>query len=110
MAGGWKPSSGVSDDRVLVAIVFNERGEAMIKDQSKWIRFPGPAFIGEAQHPNGIIVKSNESGAYGIGQSVLKEMNNCIRETRLANLQEVAKALGKGTAQVQGRMRLQRWD
>lgn len=110
MADRWKPSAGVSADRVLVTIIFNERGEAIIKDQSKWIKFPGSAFLGEAQHPDKIIVKSNEPGAYGVGQSLLKELNNCVKETRPADLREIAKALGKGTAQVQGRMKLQKWD
>jgi hypothetical protein len=32
----------------------------MIRDQSRWIRFPGSAFRGEAQHPDGVIVKTNE--------------------------------------------------
>jgi hypothetical protein len=57
-----------------------------------------------------VIVKSNEPGAYGIGHALLGDLNGRIRETRLADLREVAKALGKGTAQAQDRMRLQRWD
>jgi len=109
MADRWKPSSGVSRDRVLVAIVFNEKGVALIRDQSKWIRFPGSAFLGDAQHPNAVIVKSNEPGAYGIGHALLGELNACIRDTRLADVREVAKSLGKSTTQVQDRMRLQRW-
>lgn len=109
MSEQWKPSAGVSGDRVLVAITFADRGQQIIADQSKWIRFPGSAFLGEAQHPNGIIVKTNEPGAYGIGQTVLRELNGWIRETRLANLKEVAKALDKPTAHAQQRMRLQKW-
>ena len=109
MAGQWKPSVGVSSDRVLVGITLTDRGQQIMMDQTKWIRFPGSAFIGEAQHPNGIIVKSNEPGAYGIGAAVLKELNGCIKETRLADLKEMAKALGKPTAHAQPRMRLQKW-
>jgi hypothetical protein len=109
MGGQWKPSVGISSDRVLVAITFTDRGQQIIADQTKWIRFPGSAFLGEAQHPNGIIVKSNEPGAYGIGAAVLKELNGCIKETRLADLKEMAKALGKPTAHAQQRMRLQKW-
>jgi hypothetical protein len=109
MSDRWKPSAGISGDRVLVAITFTDRGRQIITDQAKWIRFPGAAFHGEAQHPNGIIVKSNEPGAYGIGQAVLRDLNTCIRETRLADLKELAKALGKPTAHAQPRMRLQKW-
>ena len=109
MAGQWKPSAGISGDRVLVAIAFTDPGQQIIADQSKWIRFPGSAFIGEAQHPDGIIVKSNEPGAYGVGAAVLKELNRCIKETRLADLKEMAKALGKPTAHAQQRMRMQKW-
>jgi hypothetical protein len=57
-----------------------------------------------------VIVKSNEPGAYGIGHALLSLLSACIRDTRLADAREVAKALGKGTPQVQDRMRLQRWD
>jgi hypothetical protein len=111
MSGAWKPSTGVSDDRILVAVTFTKAGALMIADQARWIRFPTPAFRGEAQHPNGIIVKSNEPGAYGIGAEVLKALNNgCVKETRLADLREMAKVLGKPTAHAQLRMRLQRWE
>jgi len=109
MGNQYKPTVGVSTDRVLVAIVFTGSGEQMVADQAKWIRFPGAAFLGEAQHPDGVIVKTNEPGAYGIGRNALRGLNGCISETRLANPREVAKALGKPTAHVQPRMRLQRW-
>ena len=105
----YKPSVGVFTDRVLVGITFTGPGEQMITNQSKWIRFPGAAFQGEAQHPDGVIVKTNEPGAYGIGRNVLRDLNGCIQDTRLANLREMAKALGKPTAHVQPRMRLQKW-
>jgi len=36
-------------------------------------------------------------------------LNGCIKETRLADLKEMAKALGKPTAHAQPRMRLQKW-
>jgi hypothetical protein len=111
MSGAWKPSTGISGDRVLVAMTFTNPGGLIVGDQTRWVRFPTPAFRGEAQHPSGIIVKSNEPGAYGIGCDVLKELNNgCVRETRLADLREMAKALGKPTSHAQLRMRLQRWD
>jgi hypothetical protein len=110
MADEWKPSGGVSDDRVLVAITFNDQGQQIITDQSRWVRFPGPAFIGEAQHPEGIIVKDNEPGAYGIGRDVLTALNGGrVKETRLANLKEMAKALDKPTVHAQARMRKQKW-
>jgi hypothetical protein len=107
----YMPSGGVHGERVLVAIIFNPRGEAILMDQSNRILFPGRAFKGEAQHPDGIIVKSNEPGAFGVGQSVLMELNKCINEVRLANRQELATALGKAVpqSQVDARMRLQRW-
>ena len=109
MAGLWKPSGSISSDRVLVAFTFTELGQQIITNQSRWIRFPGEEFIGEAQHPDGIIVKSNEPGAYGVGASALKELNVCIRQVRLADVKEMAKALGKPTAHAQQRMRMQKW-
>ena len=109
MSDQYKPSVGVFTDRVLVAVVFTDSGQQMIQDQSRWIRFPGSAFLGEAQHPDGVIVKTNEPGAYGIGRNVLRDLNRCIKATRLADLREMAKALGKPTAHVQPRMRLQKW-
>lgn len=98
-------------DRVLVAFVFDPAGEAILNDQSRWVRFPGPAFRGEAQHPDGIIVKSNEPGAYGVGQLVLQELNRHVRETRLASRQEMSKVLGRAVprSQVDFRMKNQRW-
>lgn len=109
ISGEWKPSTSVSDDRVLVAITFNEAGVRIIGNRARWIRFPIPA-RGEADHPTEIMVKTNEPGAYGIGRDVLRELNNgCVTATRLADLREMAKALGKPTAHAQARMRLQRW-
>jgi len=66
MAGLWKPSVGISSDRVLVAFTFNDLGQQIITNPSKWIRFPGEEFVGEAKHPDGIIVKSNEPGATAV--------------------------------------------
>jgi hypothetical protein len=107
----YVPSAGVHGDRVLVAIVLNQRGDSILADRSKWIRFPGVAFKGEAQHPDKVIVKSNEPGAYGVGQSMLKELAKCIREVRLANREEMAKALGKAIpqSQIDIRMQQQKW-
>jgi hypothetical protein len=105
------PSGTVQGERVLVAIVFNSSGEAIIADQSRWVRFPGTAFRGEAQHPDRIIVKSNEPGAFGVGQLLLQELNRSVREVRLANREELAGALGRRVpqSQVDARMRNQRW-
>jgi hypothetical protein len=107
----YMPSGGVHTDRVLVAIIFNPGGDTILADSSKWIRFPGAKFKGEAQHPDGIIVKSNEPGAYGIGHVLLQELNKCIREIRLANRQELSRALGRAVpqSQVEIRARSQRW-
>src|SRR3954469_6802478 len=105
--GKWSPSAAVAKDRVLVAIKFTSKGEALLRDEVKWIRFPGASFKGEAKHPDGIIVKSNEPGAYGIGRELLKELNSCIAGTRVATEQELARALGKTTSQVRGIMQLQ---
>jgi len=35
-----------------------------------WMNFENPDFEGEAKHPNKIIVKENEKGAYGIGKTI----------------------------------------
>ena len=74
--GNYMPSQ--YHDRVLVAFTFNRAGEAILNDQSIWVRFPGPAFRGEAQHPDGIIVKSNEPGACGVGRTVLQDLNRHV--------------------------------
>ena len=107
----YKPSSGVHSERVLVAIIFHSSGEAILADQSKWIKFPGAMFKGEAQHPDRIIVKTNEPGAYGLGHLLLQELNKCIKEIRLANRQELAKAFGRAVpqSQVDARTRNQKW-
>jgi hypothetical protein len=108
----YKPSAGVHGDRVLVAFTFTSAGEDILADESKWINFPGTAFKGEAQHPDGIIVKTNEPGAYGVGCSLLAELNECIKEARLANRKELSKALGGAVPQseVANRMRNQKWS
>jgi hypothetical protein len=107
----YMPSAGVHGDRVLIAITFDASGETMLADDSKWIRFPGAEFKGEAQHADHIIVKSNEPGAYGVGASMLVELNKRIREIRLANRQELSKALGRAVpqSQVEIRMKSQHW-
>jgi len=109
MLGAYMPNQ--YRDRPLVAFRFDPAGETILNDQSKWIRFPGPAFRGEAQHPDGIIVKSNEPGAYGVGQLVLQELNRHVMDARLASRQEMSKVLGRAVpqSQVDARMRHQRW-
>jgi hypothetical protein len=98
--------------RVLVVFVFSPAGEPILQDQRKWIRFPdGPQYKGEAQHPEKIIIKSNEPGAYGIGRDVLPILNQHIIETRLADRQEMSTALGRSVpqSQVAERMKNQKW-
>jgi hypothetical protein len=111
MGGGYMPSGGVHGERTLVAITFTAGGEAILMDQSRWVRFPGSAFKGEAQHPDQIIVKSNEPGAFGIGASLLGQLNRLIKDVRLANREELAKALGRAVpqSQVDARMKGQKW-
>ncbi len=98
-------------ERVLVAITFTPNGETILADRSKWILFPSPAVKGEAQHPDQIIIKTNEPGTYGIGRALLNDLNKFIKEVRLANREELAKALGKAVpkSQVDLRMRDQKW-
>jgi hypothetical protein len=98
--------------RVLVVFVLSLAGEAILQDETTWIRYPDdPKFKGEAQHPDGIIVKTNEPGAYGIGRSVLQKLNQQIAETRLAGRQEMETVLGRSVpqSQVAERMKHQRW-
>ncbi len=93
---------------------IEQKGQERISwlaDQSKWIRFPGSRYKGDAQHPDGIIVKDNEPGALGVGQLILKELNICIEQVRLADRDEMSKALGKAIprSQVEVRMKDQKW-
>jgi hypothetical protein len=56
-------------------------------------------------------MKSNEPGAYGVGQLVLQELNRHVVEARLASRQEMSKVLGRAVpqSQVDLRVKNQRW-
>jgi hypothetical protein len=107
----YKPSAGIQADRVLVAFVCNAAGESMINDTSKHVDFLSTEYKGDTKHPDGIIIKPNEPGAYGVGQSLLKDLNGCIKEAKLADRKELSKALGRSIpqSQIDIRMRNQKW-
>lgn len=109
LAGAYLPNIR---GRVLVVFTFSPKGEDVLKDKSNWIWYDTTDFRGEAQHPDKIIVKPNEPGAYGIGCQVLPILNNGhIVNARLANRREMTAVRGRSVPQPQitAEMANQRW-
>jgi hypothetical protein len=48
--------------------------EVIINKQTPLINFESEDFEGEAKHPNMVIVKTNEAGAYGIGRGLIDKL------------------------------------
>ena len=111
----YRPSSRLYSGRVLVYLEFQD--DSRIRDRQNHINFSDPEeSAGESGYPNKVLVKENESGAYGIGKDVLSGLK--LKSVRLAEAHEVAKALGhkgkKGQASnkgvdVQNVMDRQKW-
>jgi|GEM_PF-4882100 len=67
-----------SDRPYIFATTLNER------DHSNFINAENvPTFRGEAQHPDMIIVKENERGAYGIGRNIINGMPMTVTTNRV---------------------------
>jgi len=64
------------------------------------IDFESDTFQDEAAHPNAIIVKNNEPGAYGLGKTRQKITNLHVTAINYATKKEVAKALGRSELEV----------
>ena len=97
----YRPNVGLVKGRVLVAIELDDLADDRLNDEVNQLDFEEPNFDGEAGHPDQVIVKSNEAGAYGIGQNILTYINGGhIKSIRLATKKELAKALGKSELEV----------
>lgn len=93
----YRPREGLVQGRILVHLNFDEASHRKITDPRNWIYSEdtfneGISFKGEAKHPDRVIVKQNEQGAYGIGITLLAELT--VVSTALADLRTVGKALG----------------
>lgn len=87
----YRPQRKLAKGRLLVAFDFGARGVSILENESLYVTFPKPEFLGETRHPNQIIVKENEEGAYGIGHLLLRTFP--VNAIRLATRGEIADAL-----------------
>jgi hypothetical protein len=88
----YRPGNRIAKGSCLVAYELDDTATNNVKNVLH-IDFEDDDFKGEGKHPNNIIVKNNEPGAYGIG--VLRQkITNYHVTTRYATKKEVAKALG----------------
>lgn len=94
----YRPGARVMKERVLVVLDFGADGDRVVRNDANWIVFPTEAFKGETKHPENVIVKENEVGAYGIGAELLPRLS--VVGIRLATKQEVAKVLGLNIKEV----------
>jgi len=101
----YHPRKNIATERILIAYDISAQGEPLIERPQHWIRFPGPAFHGETQHPANVIVKDNEPGAFGVGADILLRL--LVKEIRLATRREVANSLDIDPEDVE--FRKQRW-
>jgi len=95
----YHASTTVRRGRTLVAFDFTDEGDTIIRHKDNAIYFgynKTPTMIGEAAHPNGVIWKSNEPDAYGIGCVIREWLSPRLERNgiRQATKKEVAKALG----------------
>jgi hypothetical protein len=100
----YKGGRSIVRERTLVVFEFSAEDTAKIKNPANHIDHQSPGWIGEAHHPDKVIVKSNEGDAYGIGCGMLVTM--LPLSVRLATKEEVAKGLGKSKLEIRDE---QRW-
>lgn len=91
LAQEYRPGSGVTHGAVLVAYDLDKVAVTNVTTRGH-IDFEDEAFGGEAAHPDEIIVKHNERGAYGLGRR-RQAITNMHTTARYATKKEVAKAL-----------------
>jgi hypothetical protein len=92
-SAAYKPDANITHQRVLIAFDFSN-GVQIIEDRARQINFESDTFEGESKHPDKVIVKHNEPGAFGIGKNVRALLK--VTKIRLATNPEVAKSLGLG--------------
>lgn len=91
LSSNYRPSAGIMKSRILLAFDFGAQTESVIKEKSNFIDFESSEFKGETKHKTQVIVKKNETGAYGIGAMIRGFLSPKIS---LATNKEVATALG----------------
>lgn len=101
----YTPDKNITKERMLLAFNISAIGKTVIELPENWIRYPGSKFLGETKHPDMVIVKDNEPGAYGIGTDIRLQL--LVKEIRLATRQEVANSLGLKPDDID--YRKQRW-
>jgi hypothetical protein len=97
----YRPEEGVVKGCVLLKISLTKDDFNKITANPAPINASGDGdkeFKGEAKHPDDILVKSNEKGAYGIGVGVLRAIHPV--KISVASDEEARKALGKGKKDV----------
>ncbi len=94
----YQAGTSILKDRTLVVFDFGEDGAETIKNKDNQIDFESGEFKGEAQHPDKVITKSNEQGAYGVGKTIISRLK--VVSTRLATKKEVARALSLNEMEV----------
>jgi len=99
----YKASASIQKNRTLVAFDFTDEGDTIIQHPDNAVYFGYgsdklPVMIGETDHPNGIIWKSNEKDAFGIGRIIREWLGPRLKKPgiRQATKEETRKALGKG--------------
>lgn len=98
LAQAYRPAARISNGSILIAYDLDATATANILNRGH-IDFEDNGFNGEAQHPECIIVKNNEPGAYGLG-SMRQRITNMHTTSRYATKREVARALGLSEREV----------
>ena len=94
----YRPGRRIMKDRILLAFDFGAEVDKIIRNEANWVIYPSPACKGETKHPEQVIVKENERGAYGIGAGILARLT--VNSIRLATKAEIAKLLGLNIREV----------
>lgn len=88
---GYRPNKRISDGALLIAYELDDIATRNVTT-IKTIDFEDDDFQGEAAHPDQIITKMNEPGAYGIGRH-RQLRTNYHAKASYATKAEVARAL-----------------
>src|SRR4051794_38736009 len=88
----YRPGSRIIKGSCLIVYELDDTATHNVKTVLH-MDFESRNFKGEGKHPNHIIVKNNEPGAYGLGK-LRQNYTNYHTTTRYATRREVARALG----------------
>lgn len=87
----YRPGAAIARGSYLLAYTVDDTASINIQTREH-LDFEDPGFGGEAQHPTKVIVKNNETGAYGLGK-IRQKLTNMHCVTTYARKAEVASAL-----------------